>query len=250
MRKRMNKTKFLSLRGATLIGLGLLVVGLTALLVLSPDFVLGQEKGKGGKPNKPPGKGKPGLYRVYLYPHGTVDTIATDTSCNGHGYVLADWDDAHNFLRANGTMIDGVRIPLFMQLFTKVEWTRKYPEGYPPEELQGVFDGCYGETDGDNGYHGALFITLGKKKRQSIIRFTWYFDYYTAPDVREHFALFSEDIPFQKWTGEDITKKQVEGWFDLQYYLNDPDNRPSYESFTGGVGRTFNFLLTIEKITQ
>ena len=207
------------------------------------------------KPDKPPGKpdkGEPRVtfYRVYLSSPGTYG-MATDIGCNGQDYVLAEWDDAHNFLRANGTMIDprvGVRIPLSMRLLTDVEWTRKYPEGYP-EEHSGNFNGCYGETDGDHGYHGALFITIGKKKGQSIIRFTWYFGYFTSSSVREHFALFSEDIPFPAWKGEDISIP-VTGWFDLCYYLNDPDEFIGYESFTGGLGRTFDFYLEIKKVTQ
>ena len=247
MKGRVNRQKVLSQRGAILIGLGLLIIGLAALLVLGPDLVLGQVNTK-GKPDKPPGKSEPAFYRVYLIPQGDINTIATTyPDCTQYGFVLAVWDDAWDLLRANGTLIDPdlkMKIPLFMQLLTDVRWTRKYPD-----VADGVFNGCYGETPGENGYHGALFIKLGKKKSQSIIRFTWYFGYYTASNVLEHFALFSEDIPFPTWTGEDIIDYPVTGWFDLQYYLNDLDHKPSYESFNGGAGLTFNFLLTIQKIT-
>jgi len=244
MKRSMNKTKFLRLRGATLIGLVLFVVGLAALLVLSPDIVLGQGKGKGGKPDKPPGKGEPGLYRVYMSITPGEMGIDTDLGCNEHGYVLAEWDAAHDFLHANGTMIDpdlNIRIPLLMQLSTDVPWTRKYPT-----EDSGVFNGCYGET---GYYHGALFITFNKKRKETYIRFTWYFNYYTATDVREHFALFSDDIPFPAWTGENLSGP-VDGRFDLQYYLNDPDNLPGFVSLTDDVGRTFNFWISIEKVSQ
>jgi len=241
MRKRMNKTKFLRLRGATLIGLVLLVVGLAALLVLSPDIVLGQASSSKGKPPAKPVP-KPALYRVYFSTTGPMG-IDTGLGCNEHGYVLAEWDDAHNFLHANGTMIDPERIPLLMQLSTDVSWKRKYDAGQGTDD---VFDGCYGET---GYYNGALFITFNKKRKETYIRFTWYFDYYTAENVREHFALFSEDIPFPAWTGRNISG-DVEGWFDLQYYLNDSDNLPSYKSLTDDVGRTFNFWISIEKISQ
>lgn len=247
MKRSMNKTKFSKLRQVTLIGLALLVAGLAVLLVLSPDVVMADKPDKPGKPDKPPGKGEPGLYRVYMSTYDQAMGINTDMGCNPCGYVLAEWDDAHNFLHANGTMIDpdfDERIPLLMQLLTDVEWTREYPA-----KDSGVFDGCYGETVGEHGYHGALFITFSKKRKETYIRFTWYFGYYTATDVREHFALFSDDIPFQKWTGENLSG-EVNGRFDLQYYLNDPDNLPSYTSLTDDVGRTFNFWISIEKISQ
>ena len=247
MRKRMNKTKFLRLRGATLIGLVLLVVGLAALLVLSPDIVLGQASSSKGKPPAKP-KPEPALYRIYLSttPQAMGIDTGIDPSCNIYGYVLAEWDAAHNFLHANGTMIDHERIPLLMQLLTNVGWTREYNAG---KGLYGIFNGCYGESYGETGYNGALFITFNKKRKETYIRFTWYFDYYTAPDVREHFALFSDDIPFPAWTGDDIVSEPVTGRFDLQYYLNDPDNLPSYKSLTDDVGRTFNFWISIEKIS-
>jgi len=242
----MNKAKFLSSKGVSLIGVGLLIVGLAVLLVLSPDIVLGQGKDKGGKPEKPGKPQPPALYRVYFSttpPDMGIDTV-TYPGCNGYSYVLAEWDAAHNNLHANGTLVDPVdnqTIPLSMRLLTDVGWTRNYPT-----EDSGTFDGCYGETD---YYNGALFITFTKIKRKPIVRFTWYFDYYTDTYVREHFALFSEDIPFQAWTGRDISG-DVQGWFDLQYYLNDPDNSPSYKSLTDDVGRTFNFWISIEKISQ
>ena len=229
--KKIGKLKLIAL--FTFLSIALVLVGVNFLEADKPD-----------KPGK--GKPKPAFYRVYLTPIG-ADSMATDTGCNGWGYVLAEWDDAHNYLHANGTLIDideKERIPLLMRLspLPEVKWTRKYDAG---PGLEGAFNGCFGEND---YYHGALFITVGKKKGQSIIRFTWYFDYFTSSSVREHFALFSEDIPFQAWKGEDISIP-VTGWFDLQYYLNDPDNFPSYESFTNGVGRTFDFYLEIKKVT-
>lgn len=239
----MNETKFLSSKGVTLIGLGLLIVGLAVLLVLGPDLVLGQASSSKGKPPAP--APKPALYRVYFsttLPDMGIDTVVYP-SCNGYGYVLAEWDAAHSYLHANGTFLDNnVRIPLLMRLLTDVGWQRKYDAG---RGLSDTFNGCYGETA---SYDGALFIWFGKIKRQSTIRFTWYFDYYTAPNVREHFALFSEEIPFPAWTGQNIDRP-VEGWFDLQYYLNDPENSPGFVSLTGGLGRTLNINLKIEKVT-
>jgi hypothetical protein len=252
MKRRMNKTKFLSLRGARLIGLVLLIAGLAALLVLSPDIVLGQGKGKGGKPDKPSGKGEPGLYRVSMSILGEwgLDTV-NYPACNREGYVLAEWDDAHNYLHANGTMINPdpnvqIRIPLLMQLLTDVPWGREYVAD-PVKGLSGIFYGCYGET---GYYNGALFITFKKKRKKTYISFTWHFDYHTAADVREHFSLFSNDIPFPPWTGEDIIFERVNGRFDLHYYLNDPDSYIGYESITDGLGRDFDFYITIEKIPQ
>ena len=247
MRKRMNKTRSLRLRGATLIGLVALVVGLAAVLVLSPDIVLGQASSSKGKPPAKPVP-KPALYQVYFSttpPDMGIDTV-NYPSCNVYGYVLAEWDAAHNFLHADGTMIDQECIPLLMQLSTDVSWKREYVAD-PVKGLSGDFDGCYGETD---YYNGALFITFNKKRKETYIRFTWYFDYYTAPDVREHFALFSDDIPFPAWTGDDIVSEPVTGRFDLQYYLNDPDNLPSYVSLTNDEGCTFNIYLKIEKVIQ
>lgn len=248
MKRSMNKTRFLRLRGASLIGLVVLVIGLVALLVVSPDLVLGQVNAKGGKPNKPPGKPQPpSLYRVSI--SAIPGKMGIDTGpggCNEYGYVLAD--TAYTDLHANGTLIDpdlNTRIPLRMQLSTDVEWTRKYDAG---KGLEGSFDSCYGE----NGYyHGAFFIDFKKIRKKTYISFTWYFDYYTAtdPDVREHFALFSENIPFPAWTGENLSR-EVEGWFDLQYYLNDPDHRPSYVSLTNDEGLTFNLWISIEKTSQ
>jgi len=243
MSERMNKTRFLSAKGVTLIGLVLLIVGLAALLVLGPDFVLGQVSISKGKPPGP--APKPAFYRVYLSTTGAmgIDTL-TYPSCNEFGYVLAEWDAAHSYLHANGTFLENnVRIPLLMRLLTDVDWTRKYNTG---KGLDGTFYGCYGEN---NFYNGALFIWFGKIKRQSKIRFTWYFDYYTAPNVREHFALFSEDISFPAWTGGNI-EGPAQGWFDLQYYLNDPESSPGFVSLTGDQGRTLNVYLRIEKVIQ
>lgn len=250
MRERVKRKKLFNLKGATLIGLVFLIAGLAALLVLGPDDVLGQVSARHGKPNKPPPSREPAFYRISIIPQDGGDNIATTTYCNGYGYVLAEGGSTLSDLHANGTLIDpeeGIRIPLIMQLLTGVEWTRKY--SIAGKELQGIFNGCFGETSGDNGYHGALFINFNKKRKQTYISFTWYFDYYTASDVREHFALFSEDILFPAWTGEDISET-VQGSFDLQYYLNDPNHRPSYESLTGGEGRDFNFIITIKKIIQ
>jgi len=244
MRKRMNKAKFLSSKGVSLIGVGLLIVGLAVLLVLSPDIVLGQGKDKGGKPEKPGKPQPPALYRVYFSTTPPDMGIDTGLGCNPHGYVLAEWDAAHNFLHANGTLIDQERIPLLMQLSTGVPWARKYDAG---KGLSGIFDGCSGET---GYYKGALFITFKKMRKKTYISFTWHFDYYTAEDVREHFSLFSDDIPFPAWTGEDIISEQVNGRFDLHYYLNDPEELIGYESITGGLGRDFDFYITIEKISQ
>jgi hypothetical protein len=246
MMKSIKKKGLFRPKGANLLGLGLIIVGLAALFVFGPDLVLGQASSSKGKPPSKP-QPQPALYRVYFSTTGLIgiDTVSYP-SCNEYGYVLAEWGAAHNFLHANGTFVDPAnnqRIPLKMSLLTDVPWQRNYDAG---KGLDGTFHGCYGETA---SYDGALFITFTKVKRQPIIRFTWYFDYYTAENVREHFCLFSEDIPFQAWTGENI-EKQVEGWFDLQYYLNDPDHSPSYVSLTGGEGRTLNVYLRIEKVTQ
>ncbi len=224
--------------------IGLFIFLSIALVLVGVNFL---EADKPDKPPGKPGKGAPkvAFYRVYLSSPGTYG-MTTDIGCNAQGYVLAEWDDAHNYLHANGTLIDidqNERIPLLMRLLTTLGWTRKYDAG---KGLAGAFNGCFGET---YFYNGALFITIVKKKRQSIIRFTWHFDYYTAPDVREHFSLFSEDIPFPAWKGENISVP-VHGWFDLCYYLNDPDEFIGYESLTGGLGFDFDFNLTIDKITQ
>ena len=254
MRKRMNKTEFLRLRGAIFIGLAVLVLGLTVILVLGPDFTMAQaqSKGKPDKPVKPDkpngGKPEPAFYRVYMSVQSD-EALGIDTymGCSDYIYVLAEWDGrgGNGTLHANGILLENsVEIPLLMQLLTNVGWTRKYNTS---KGFTGTFNGCYGETNGDTGYHGALFIDFKTKKSQTTIHFTWHFDYYVAPDVREHFTLVSEDIPFQTWTGETI-QGQVDGWFDLWYYLNDPDNRPSYTSFTDDDGLTFNFWLKIEKI--
>lgn len=72
---------------------------------------------------------------------------------------------------------------------------------------------------------------------------------YSASDVREHFSLFSDDIPFPAWTGDDIISEPVTGRFDLHYYLNDPEEFIGYESITGGLGLDFDFYITIEKIS-
>jgi len=82
----MNKAKFLSSKGVSLIGVGLLIVGLAVLLVLSPDIVLGQGKDKGGKPEKPGKPQPPALYRVYFSttpPDMGIDTV-TYPGCNGY----------------------------------------------------------------------------------------------------------------------------------------------------------------------
>jgi len=241
----MKRQKLLSLRGAILIGLGLLIMGLAALLVLGPELVLGQVNTKAGKPNKPPRNREPAFYRVFMSTDSGAWGVDTDLGCNEHGYVLAEWDDAHNYLHANGTLIDQERIPLLMQLLTDVQWERKYDAG---KGSSGTFDGnyCYGET---GYYKGALFITFKKKRKETYISFIWHFDYYAASNVREHFTLISEDIPFPVWTGEGISGS-VNGWFDLQYYLNDPDEFIGYESLTNGVGCDFDFSIDIVKITE
>lgn len=235
--KKFGKFKLFGL--LTFLSIALVFVGVNFLEADKP------EKGKGGKP-----KPEPAFYRITMsMPDPEIDGMATDCISPedglASGYVLADWDGGHKFLHANGTLIDpdmGKKIPLLMGLYTNVEWARKYPD---PDS--GIFNGCYGEND---YYHGALFIWFEKgKKRQPTIHFTWHFGYYTAQDVLENFTLGSEDISFPAWTGEGI-EGRVNGLFDITYYLNDPDNRPSYISFTDGHTLELDFYLKIEKITQ
>jgi len=247
----MFKRKLLSRKGMILIGIIFLASALVAIVAFGPDFAMAQAQSKGkpdkpGKPGKPNGgKPEPSLYRISMSTSDGEMSIDT-ANCNGIGYVLAEWDDAHDYLHANGTMIDSefkIRIPLLMQLETDVEWIKKYDAG---KGISGIFDGCFGET---GYYHGALFITFKKKRKRTYISFNWHFDYFTAPDVREHFSLFSDDIPFPAWTGEDISGS-VNGKFDLHYYLNDPEEFIGYESLTGDLGRDFDFTINIEKITK
>ena len=193
------------------------------------------------------------VYRVSTRLPATMGVVS---DCDLKGYVLATVrlqksGSGGSTLQADGQALDADLSPgppLFLHPHTDVAWSRKYDAG---RGLSGVFNnGCFGETYGTNGFHGALFITFATTKGKSTVHFTWYFDYYVTPgnSIREHFAMFSADIPFPAWTGQNVTAR-VKGMFDFAYYLKEGHTIvSSYQSITGGLGRYFEFDLVIEKI--
>ncbi len=192
------------------------------------------------------------VYRVSMRLPAAMGVVS---DCSMEGYVLATVQlrNGGNVLSANGQALEANGTPgppLFLHPLTDVAWQRKYDAG---RGLSGVFNGCYGETYGANGYHGAFFMTFASKKGvqgQTTVSFTWYFDYYVTPgnSIREHFAMFAGDIPFPAWTGQNVTAR-VKGMFDFAYYLKEGRTIVSpYQSITGGLGRYFEFDLVIEKI--
>ena len=184
-------------------------------------------------------------YRVSMRLPGLMG-VASD--CNLETYVIATVDQ--NMLKADGQALDAdgsLGPPLFPHPISDVPWTRKYDAG---RGLTGVFNGCFGETYGTNGFHGALLLGFGNKKGKSTITLTWYFDYYVTPGnvTREHFMLTAANIPFPAWKGQDVTAR-VQGIFDFKYYLKENGKIiSSYTTMTGDVGRYFEFDLAIEKI--
>jgi hypothetical protein len=186
-----------------------------------------------------------GVYKVTMRNPGTMGVVS---DCSTEGYVLARGDESN--LQSDGSLLgaDGQPGPhLFLRLLTDVSWTRKYDVG---KGLSGVFNGCFGETFGANGYSGNLFISFAKRKGVPTVSFIWHFDYYLTPPntMREHFTMITDPIPFPAaWTGGKISGR-VTGTFDLQYYLTGNKYRTGYESLTGGVGRYFEFDLVIEKL--
>lgn len=186
---------------------------------------------------------------VYKVTMTRTGVMGLTTDCSSEGYILAHFEK--NYLKADGTDLEAngdLGPELQVDIGSDVAWSRKYDVG---KGLSGVFDGCFGETDGPTGFSGALFIYFEKGKGpngQSTVRFTWHFDYYVTSTIREHFTLQSEKIPFAAWTGDDISGT-VKGMFDLKYYLKEGGKvLSSYESLTGGLGRFFEFELRIERV--
>ena len=194
---------------------------------LSPEGFGTLEKKGGGK-----GGNGGGQYRVLLT-NPTMKGIVTDCRSD-RGYVLAQLQTG------GGTLLNANGSDSNFDLLTNIPWTRQYEAG---KGLSGIFNGCYGVTQYKNG---AFRIWLGTQKGQSYVEFLWHFEYYIAPDVREHFTLRSERIPFPAWTGGELSGS-VSGGFDIDHYLNDGTRKPKdyYKSITGGEGFTMQFDLTI-----
>jgi hypothetical protein len=179
------------------------------------------------------------VYKISLSQTGTMGLT---TDCSAEGYFLAHWES--KYLQANGSDVDAngdLGPELLARIGSDVSWTRIYDAG---RGLSGVFDGCFGETAAP----AKFYIFFEGRGNKSTVRFTWHFDYYVAPNVREHFSLMSDKIPFPAWTGGNLSGP-VKGTFDLKYYLKEGRTIiSSYESLTGGQGRQFEFTLTIEKV--
>jgi hypothetical protein len=190
------------------------------------------------------------VYKVTMARTG-VEGLTTD--CSAEGYVLAHADGG-NQLASNGSDLepDGSLGPeLKLNIGndgTPVAWERKYDVG---DGLFGVFNGCFGGPSGPSNYPGALFIFFEGKGAKSTIRFTWHFEYYIAPGIREHFSLLSEKMPLPGgWTGGNLPPTALKGNFDFSWYLNDGTRkvRNYYAPIEGGQDRLFEFVLTIEKV--
>jgi len=196
------------------------------------------------------------VYRVTMKNAGTMGVKSDCSTDTTEGYVLARNNNGTLLSDSSLLDTDGFRVPLFLDLVTDVNWTRKYDAG---RGLSGVFDGCFGETlwqppPGNRGCSGLLFIMFEKKK-VSTVTFRWNFDCYESQPnkirdtIREHFSMTSDPIPFpaaSAWTGGDISG-HVAGKFDLQYLLNEGHTLVN-QSLTGGQGRYFEFDLVIEKL--
>jgi hypothetical protein len=188
--------------------------------------------------------GKPagGLYRVSMT-SPNFEGLVTNCPTNSSNYVVGH-SSGSTQLTVNGTDLDGTQpSSLFLDFFVDpirapVSWMRKYNAG---NGLSGRFTGCYGQTQSN---HGALFLDFGG----ASVKFTWWFDYYITSSVREHFGVMSGVIPFPAWNGGNVSGR-VNGKFDTVYYLKEGHNLVyPYVSLTNGVGRYYDFVLTIEKI--
>ena len=188
------------------------------------------------------------VYKVTFSSPGVMG-IASD--CSPEGYILAKWEKGN--LHADGATLDANGTPgpeLLLNLITDFSRTRKYDAG---QGLSGVFNGCFGETypfGSSIGYSGNLFIYVEKKGASSTIRFLWHFFYYLLSGniIREHFTLESEKIPFPAWTGGTLSGR-VFGKFDVLYYLKEGRTIvSSYQSITGGGGRTLAFDVAFEPL--
>lgn len=189
------------------------------------------------------------VYRVTMTRTG-VEGLTTD--CSVEGYVLAHRES--NYLKASGSDLEADQTlgpALSLNIGndgSPVAWSRSYDAG---RGLEGVFNGCLGGPSGPSNYSGALFIFFegGKGKTNTTVRFTWHFEYYIAPNVREHFTLMSGKIPFPAWTGGNVSGT-VKGDFDFSHYLNDGTRKVKnyYTPIPRGQGRLFEFVLTIERV--
>lgn len=233
--KRMKRS--FALRTA-LKGVRLLAIALGAFLALGAVPLYAQKVNSTG--------GKSGaLYRVSMT-SPNFEGLVTDCPTNASNYVVAHLSGG--LLTANGTDLDGTQpSSMFLDFFvdpmrTPVPWTRRYNAG---NGLSGSFTGCYGDTLYKNA---ALFLDFKNTMSGPAVTFTWWFDYYITSSVREHFGVKSGDIPFPAWTGGNISGR-VTGNFDDVYYLKEGRTIVApYVSLTNGVGRYFDFVLTVEKV--
>ncbi|MEY2539730.1 MAG: hypothetical protein QOG67_3470 [Verrucomicrobiota bacterium] len=208
--------------------------GLLAFAILIAQLLGSASLHAGGKPTT-------ALYRVSMT-SPNFEGLVTDCPTNASNYVVGSGGTGQ--LTVNGTNLDGTQpSSLFLDFFvdptrTPVSWTRKYNAG---NGLSGIFNGCYGQTQYN---HGALFLDF----KGASVKFTWWFDYYITSNVREHFGVMSGYIPFPAWTGENVSGR-VTGKFDTVHYLKEGHTLvDNYVSLTNGVGRYFDFTLTIEKV--
>jgi len=193
------------------------------------------------------GGGKPAaLYRVSMS-SPSFEAIVTDCPTNTSNYLVGR-SSGGSQLTIDGTDHDGT-LPssLFLDFFvdptrTPVSWSRKYNAG---NGLSGMFTGCFGQTQYN---HGALFLDFKSSTSGGSVKFTWWFDYYITSNVREHFGVMSDYIPFVSWNGGNASGR-VTGKFDTVYYLKEGHTVVSpYVSLTNGAGRYFDFTLTIQKV--
>ena len=190
------------------------------------------------------------IYRVTMTQTG-VEGLTTD--CSTDGYILVQKDG--NKLASNASILepDGELGPdLELNIGTgdsPVAWSRKYDPG--DGLLSGAFSGCFGGPSGPSDYPGALFIFFEGKGARSTVRFTWHFEYYIAPGVREHFSLLSEKMSLPGgWNGGNLAPTTVMGNFDFLHYLKDgtQQTKDYYTPIPDGQDRLFEFVLTIEKV--
>jgi len=184
----------------------------------------------------------------YLITIRLPGVMGVTSDCNLETYFIATVQQKGLVADGQAADADGsLGPPLFLRPSSDVAWVRKYDAG---RGTSGVFDGCFGETYGTNGFHGALLLKFGNTKGQSTVSLTWHFDYYVTPGnaTREHFTLSCGALPFPAWKGQNVTAR-VQGNFDFKYYLKEGNKIvSSYTSMTGGAGRYFDFELAIEKI--
>ncbi len=134
---------------------------------------------------------------------------------------------------------------------TGISWSRKYPVADA-----GLFDGCFGATQYDNGHLQLIIDHPKQPNKPHFMRFVWDFEFYRDDNVVEHFTLTSERIELQtvdpytynriasRWDPDSSDVNLIAGVFDIDYSLAvNGETVADHESLTNGEGVYLEFWL-------